>query len=61
MCQETSQAFCAGRGMWKECKEAFGDSLRTVLVPEGMGDVGDLAQRAAQPRKVFAQCVDAAS
>jgi DNA primase len=50
----------AGRRLWKECKEAFGDRMKTVLVPEGMSDVGDLAQRAAGPARVFAELVDKA-
>jgi DNA primase len=50
----------AGRQMWRECKAAFGDRLRTVLVPEEMKDVGDLAERAAAPRRVFARLVDEA-
>ncbi len=50
----------AGRQMWRECKAAFGDRLRTVLVPEEMKDVGDLAERAAAPARVFAQLVDGA-
>jgi DNA primase len=50
----------AGRRMWKACKEAFGDRLYTVLVPEDMGDVGDLAMQAAGPRRVFQDMVDTA-
>jgi hypothetical protein len=48
----------AGRRMWKDCKEAFGDRLRTVLVPEDMKDVGDLAEKA--PARLFARLVDEA-
>jgi DNA primase len=43
----------AGRRLWKECKEAFGNRMKTVLVPEGMSDVGDLAQRAPAPARAF--------
>ena len=50
----------AGRQMWRECKAAFGDRLRTVLVPEEMKDVGDLAEKAAAPARVFARLVDEA-
>ena len=50
----------AGRQMWRECRAAFGDRLHTVLVLEGMKDVGDLAQRAATPAQVFGRLVDAA-
>lgn len=50
----------AGRRMWKDCREAFGDRLRTVLVPEGMKDVGDLAEKAPAPARLFAQLVDGA-
>jgi hypothetical protein len=32
----------------------------TVLVPEGMKDVGDLAQQVAAPARVFGKLVDAA-
>jgi DNA primase len=45
----------AGRQMWRECKEAFSESLRTVLVPEEMKDVGDLAEKIATPAEAFAQ------
>ena len=47
----------AGRQMWRECKAAFGDRLRTVLVPEAMKDVGDLAGKATAPARVFARLV----
>ena len=47
----------AGRQMWRECKAAFGDRLRTVLVPEGMKDVGDLAEKASAPAQLFARLV----
>ena len=50
----------AGRQLWRQCKAAFGDRLRTVLVPEEMKDVGDLAERAAAPARVFARLVDEA-
>jgi len=50
----------AGRQMWRECKEAFGERLRTVLVPEAMKDVGDLAEKAVSPAQTFAQLVDEA-
>jgi len=50
----------AGRQMWRECKAAFGDRLRTVLVPEEMKDVGDLAEKAVAPARVFARLVDEA-
>ena len=50
----------AGRQMWRECKAVFGDRLCTVLVPEGMKDVGDLAQRATTPVRVFGWLVDEA-
>jgi DNA primase len=48
----------AGRRMWRECKELFGDRLRTVLVPEGMKDVGDLAHKATAPASAFVRLVD---
>ena len=48
------------RRMWRECRAAFGDRLRTVLVPEGMKDLGDLAQQAATPVRVLGWLVDAA-
>jgi DNA primase len=51
----------AGRRMWRECRELFGDRLRTVLVPEGMKDVGDLAERVVAPVQVFGQLVDKAT
>jgi len=50
----------AGRQMWRECRAAFGDRLRTVLMPEGMKDVGDLAEKAATPAQVFGRLVDEA-
>jgi DNA primase len=50
----------AGRRMWRECKELFGDRLRTVLVPEGVKDVGDLAEKAMAPANLFTQLVDKA-
>jgi len=50
----------AGRQMWRECRAAFGDRLRTVLVPEELKDVGDLAQKVAAPARVFARLVDEA-
>jgi len=50
----------ACRQMWRECRAAFGDRLRTVLVPEGMKDVRDLAQQAAAPAQVFSRLVDEA-
>jgi DNA primase len=50
----------AGRQMWRECKAAFGDRLRTVLVPEEMKDVGDLAEKVAAPAQAFARLVDEA-
>ncbi len=50
----------AGRKMWRTCKEAFGDRMRTVLVPEGMEDVGDLAEEAPAPGRVFGRLVDEA-
>jgi hypothetical protein len=43
----------AGRQMWRECRAAFGDRLRTVLVPGGMKGVGDPTQQAAAPAQVF--------
>ncbi len=64
---ETLQAFSrvylvphrddAGRQMWRECKVAFGNRLRTVLVPEELKDIGDLAEKVAAPVRVFAQLV----
>jgi len=50
----------AGRQMWRKCRAAFGDRLRTVLVPDGMKDVGDLAQQATAPAQVFGRLVDEA-
>jgi len=50
----------AGRQMWRECRATFSDRLRTVLVPEEMKDVGDLAEKAAAPARVFARLVDEA-
>jgi DNA primase len=50
----------AGRQKWRDCKAAFGDRLRTALVPEGMEDVGDLAEKAAAPARAFARLVDEA-
>jgi DNA primase len=50
----------AGRQMWRDCKESFGEHLRTVLVPEEMKDLGDLAEKAAAPAQLFAELVDAA-
>jgi DNA primase len=50
----------AGRRMWRECKELFGDRLRTVLVPDGMKDVGDLAEIVIAPARTFARLVDKA-
>jgi hypothetical protein len=50
----------AGRRMWRECKELFGDRLRTVLVPEGTKDVGDLAEMAVAPARTFGCLVDKA-
>lgn len=50
----------AGRQMWRQCKAAFGDRLRTVLVPEEMKDVGDMAEKAAAPARMFARLVDEA-
>ena len=50
----------AGRQMWRDCKDAFGERLRTVLVPEEMKDVGDVAERAATPAQAFARLVDEA-
>jgi DNA primase len=50
----------AGRQMWRECRELFGDRLRTVLVPEGMKDIGDLAEKAVAPARLFARLVDEA-
>jgi DNA primase len=50
----------AGRQMWRDCKEAFGERLRTVLVPEGMKDVGDSAEKVASPKQVFARLMDKA-
>jgi DNA primase len=47
----------AGRQMWRDCKEAFGERLHTVLVPEEMKDVGDLAEKAAAPAQAFASLV----
>jgi DNA primase len=47
----------AGRRMWRECRELFGDRLHTVLVPEGMKDVGDLAEIVAAPARTFARLV----
>ena len=48
----------AGRQMWRDCTEAFGERLRTVLVPEGMKDVGDLAEKVASPAQMFARLAD---
>jgi DNA primase len=45
--REFQLGYAAGRQMWRECKKAFGERLRTVLVLEGMKDVGDLAGKAA--------------
>jgi DNA primase len=50
----------AGRQMWRQCKRAFGDQLRMVLVPEGMKDVGDLAENMPAPSRAFAVLVDEA-
>lgn len=50
----------AERQMWRECKAAFGERLRTVLVPGGTKDVGDLAEKAAAPAQTFARLVDEA-
>jgi DNA primase len=50
----------AGRRMWRECKELFGDRLRAVLVPEGTKDVGDLAETVTAPARTFARVVDKA-
>jgi DNA primase len=50
----------AGRQMWRECWTALGDRLRTVLVPEGRKDVGDLAENVATPSRAFAALVDEA-
>jgi len=50
----------AGRRLLEECKEALGDRVLTVLVPEGMSDVGDLAMRAPAPARVFKELVDKA-
>jgi DNA primase len=50
----------AGRQMWQDCRAAFGEGLCTVLVPEGMKDVGDLAEEAAAPAQVFARLVQGA-
>jgi len=50
----------AGRQMWLECKAAFGDRLRTVLVPEEMKDVGDLAEKLESPARIFARLVNEA-
>jgi DNA primase len=50
----------AGRRMWRECRELFGDRLRTVLVPEGTKDVGDLAEIVTAPARTFARLVDKA-
>lgn len=50
----------AGRQMWHECKEAFGERLRTVLVPEVMKDAGDLAEKAVSPTQASAQLVSEA-
>jgi hypothetical protein len=46
--------------MWRDCKESFGERLRTVLVPEKMKDVGDLAEKVASPKQVFARLMDKA-
>ena len=46
--------------MWRECRTAFGDRLRTVLVPEGMKNVGDLAEKRTAPARVFGRLVDEA-
>jgi DNA primase len=50
----------AGRQMWRECRTALGDRLRTVLVPEGRKDVGDLAESVPAPSRAFAVLVDEA-
>jgi DNA primase len=50
----------AGRQMWRECRAAFGERLHTVLVPEEMKDVGDLAEKAPAPARAFARMVDEA-
>jgi DNA primase len=50
----------AGRQMWRECRTALGDRIRTVLVPEGRKDVGDLAESAPAPSRAFAALVDEA-
>ena len=50
----------AGQQMWRECRVAFGDQLRTILVPEGIKDVGELAEKAAAPARVFARLVEKA-
>jgi DNA primase len=49
-----------GRQMWRDCRVAFGERLRTALVPEEMKDVGDLAEKAASPAQTFARLVDEA-
>ena len=46
--------------MWLQCKRAFGDRLHTVLVPEEMKDVGDMAEKVAAPSRAFAALVDEA-
>lgn len=51
----------AGRQMWRDCRAAFGERLRTVLVPEKMKDVGDLVEKAAAPVHIFARLVSEAS
>jgi DNA primase len=50
----------AGRQMWKACKEVFGDRLATVLVPEGLKDVGDVAEKKGAPARFFRRLVDEA-
>ena len=50
----------AGRQMWRECRTALGGRLRTVLVPEGRKDVGDLAENVPAQSRAFAALVDEA-
>ena len=50
----------AGWQMWRECKEAFGERLHTVLVPEEIKNIGDLAEKAASPTQTFARLVNKA-
>ncbi|MCG2766949.1 MAG: hypothetical protein ABIK79_09555 [Chloroflexota bacterium] len=46
--------------MWRDCRAAFGERLRTVLVPEEVKDVGDMVERTASPAQTFARLVDEA-